>query len=475
MSFCISLTSKGRLFFIFFLFHLLACRSQSVDSTSFYSIKKITIQGNNKTKDRIILRELVKDLNDSIPLTDILYFKKRSEQNIFNTQLFIYDTLYPFIDHTNKTIEALIVVKERWYIWPVPVFEIQDRNFNSWWTTKDLFRINYGFALGMENFSGVKDRLVLLFQRGYSEKYGFSYRIPYINKAQTLGFNLLYVFGRNNEVTYKTQKNIPLYVRNYTAYLRSEHEAKIGFTFRPNLNEQTTLELVYKSTRVGDTVVKLNPDFFGENLQRLNYLSLQYRYTFDNRDNKVYPLKGWAFDAWLVKDGFNFNSPAPVDLLHFTASIRKHTRIFDRVYISNLVKGRWMKPDYVSFNFNRSLGYSDLIRGYEYYVMDGQRYTLTTNSLRYQIVKPRIIESRIMRRFKQFSTIPFYAFVNVFFDAGYVEDKFYAANNPLNNSWQYGYGAGLDLISYYDIVMRFEYSFNRQFQSGFFIHLTSGF
>jgi hypothetical protein len=34
---------------------------------------------------------------------------------------------------------------------------------------------------------------------------------------------------------------------------------------------------------------------------------------------------------------------------------------------------------------------------------------------------------------------------------------------------------GLDFITYYDLVLRFEYSFNKMKESGFFIHMTSGF
>ena len=135
MSFCISLISKGRFFFIIFLFHFAMLHSQSVDSSAFYRISEISIKGNRKTKEKIILRELAYKLNDTIPLKSILYFKKRSEQHIFNTQLFIYDTIYPKIDHEAKTISVSISVKERLYVLPVPVFEIQDRNFNTWLRT----------------------------------------------------------------------------------------------------------------------------------------------------------------------------------------------------------------------------------------------------------------------------------------------------------------------------------------------------
>jgi outer membrane protein assembly factor BamA len=276
-------------------------------------------------------------------------------------------------------------------------------------------------------------------------------------------------------VTYKTENNLPLFIRDYKNYLRREHEAKAGIIYRANLYEQTTLELVYRSAFVEDTVIKLNPDFFGRSKTNLGFMSLQYRYTYDNRDNKVYPLNGWAFDLWATKDGFDFSPTSVANLLSVTASLRKHTQLADRFFISDLIRGRAMNPDYVSFNFNRALGWNDFIRGYEYFVLDGQRYFLTSNSLRYQIVKPRILQSKLLKRFKQFNTIPFYAFVNVFFDAGFVEENYYSKTNTLNNSWQYGYGVGLDMVSYYDVVVRLEYSFNRQLQRGFFIHLTSGF
>jgi outer membrane protein assembly factor BamA len=475
MSFCASLIPDKKILQLFFLFQISWLYPQAVDSALVYRIGTIAVSGNKKTKERIITRELARQSGDTMTLSNLTYVKKRSEQNIFNTQLFIYDTIYSEIDHERKIVDLNIAVKERWYIWPVPVLEVQDRNFNTWWKTKDLFRINYGFALGLDNFTGVKDRLVLLFQRGYTEKYGFSYRLPYLNKAQTLGFNLLYVFSRNNEVTYKTEENVPLFVRQYNQYLRTEHEAKAGIIHRPNLYEQTTLEAVVKSGSVKDTVVQLNPDYYGRKASKIAFASLQYRYTFDDRDNKVYPLAGWAFDLWANQDGFDFSGDSPVNILSLASALRKHTKLGDRVYLANMVKGRLMNVDHLSFNFNRALGWNDMVRGYEYYVIDGQRYFLTRNCLRYQIIKPRVFSTSSLLAPKQFNTIPYYAFVSLFFDAAYVEDKFYYKTNDLTNAWQYGYGAGLDFISYYDLVLRFEYSFNRLKQSGFFIHMTSGF
>lgn len=474
MSFYTFSISKYRFIFIF-LFCIKFISAQTVDSTGVFIVKSVSIIGNKKTKDKIVLRELVKKQGDTLYLKHLNYFKRRSEQNIFNTQLFIYDSIYPSINFFDKTIDLKIDVKERWYVFPVPIVEVQDRNFNTWWQTKDFFRLNYGFVVGLENFTGVKDRFVLLLQRGYSEKYGVSYQRPYINKAQTLGLNMLYVYNRNNEVNYITQDNLPQFVRSYKTYLRTEHEAKIGITHRPNLYEQATIELDYKNARVEDTVTFLNPNYFKIGANSIQYLSLQYRYTFDKRDNKQYPLRGWAFDAYITKDGFNFSDNAPIDNFYAILNIRKHSRLTERIFLANLIKVKQTQVDKLPYSFNRAFGYNDLIRGYEYYVMEGQRYFLTKNSFRYQIVKTKFFQPKFLKYAKQFNTIPFYAFANVFFDAGYVDDKLYYKTNSLVNNWQYGYGAGLDFVTYYDIVLRLEYSFNKQLQSGFFIHMTAGF
>jgi hypothetical protein len=61
----------------------------------------------------------------------------------------------------------------------------------------------------------------------------------------------------------------------------------------------------------------------------------------------------------------------------------------------------------------------------------------------------------------------------VFFDAGYVNDKFQqyrVYNNTLVDKMMYSTGAGIDFITYYDKVLRFDYSFNGVGDRGLFIH-----
>jgi hypothetical protein len=48
-------------------------------------------------------------------------------------------------------------------------------------------------------------------------------------------------------------------------------------------------------------------------------------------------------------------------------------------------------------------------------------------------------------------------------------------NTRLTNKFLTGFGAGLDVVSSYDVVLRFEYSFNGEGESGFFFHVKKEF
>lgn len=251
MSLCISLIYRKIYFFRFFIFSITCFVSYSAFSqadsitiaTRKIKIENIIVSGNHKTRTKIILRELVIDKGDSTYVSNLEYIKTRSQQNLINTSLFNFVTITDSVNPITKQAVLFIDVKERWYIWPQIIFEVQDRNFNQWWLSKDLFRINYGAALDFNNFTGNKDVLSFIARFGYTERLGVSYKIPYINHAQTIGLSVSYLQNRNNEISYKTENNKLLFYRDYRSYVRTETEAKIGITYRKHLNERHSFEV----------------------------------------------------------------------------------------------------------------------------------------------------------------------------------------------------------------------------------------
>ena len=99
---------------------------------------------------------------------------------------------------------------ERWYVWPNPIFELSERNFNVWWhdfkanNYSDFSRVNYGLFLVWENFRGRNELLKMKYRRGFKEHYLFNYEIPYFNKKKTLGLNAFTQLFRRKKSFYKT-------------------------------------------------------------------------------------------------------------------------------------------------------------------------------------------------------------------------------------------------------------------------------
>jgi len=45
----------------------------------------------------------------------------------------------------------------------------------------------------------------------------------------------------------------------------------------------------------------------------------------------------------------------------------------------------------------------------------------------------------------------------------------FTTGNPLNNKMLFSWGAGIDFVSYYDLVLRIEYAFTSIWQQGLYI------
>ncbi|MBK7817858.1 MAG: hypothetical protein IPJ60_10130 [Sphingobacteriaceae bacterium] len=295
MSSCISSIYKATLVLSFFLFSVHA----QTDSSLQYKIGSISISGNKKTKDKIILRELVKKSGDTLTLKDLPAINQRSEFNIFNTYLFIYDSIICKVNDEYKTIDYTVKVKERWYIWPIPFVDFLDRNLNAWWITKDPQRLKYGVALALENFTGVKDRLIIIAKTGYSDQFGFNYRLPYLDKKQSVGAYGQFLYTEYNKLHYITQNNEQQFIVSQKYHLRSERSAKAGVFYRPHLFLQHSFDMYYYHINISDSVRGENPSYFFKGSKLAEYVGIQYKFTFDDRDNKIYPLRGTMLEGRL--------------------------------------------------------------------------------------------------------------------------------------------------------------------------------
>lgn len=430
----------------------------------------ITLIGNKHTRDPILLRELTFAKGDTLPENELEKIFRRSEDNLFNTALFNSTKITWLRD--GGGIRVFVIVAERWYVFPVPIIEVAERNLNTWWETKDYSRLIYGGSLAWNNFRGRRETFSTTLRLGYTQRMNFSYSIPFLDKAREWGASVSAAFSRNRQNIYDTEGNKQLNFRWDDVYSKSEYSFSGAVSYRPDLYESHYVEAGFRHIEVNDTLLKLNPDYLigGRNTQRA--ISLRYLFRAEHRDLVVYPLKGTYFDIELGKNGFPVVGD-DISIVYLASRFKWYVPVGGRWYWGSSMSTKLSGTDGQPYINTRGLGYGrEAIRGYEYYVIDGQRYFLSRNNLKFELLPKKVVHAGFIPSGK-FNTIPFAFYFNLFFDAGFVRDALYAEGNPLTNTWQFGYGAGLDLFTYYDLVFRLEYSFNKLGESGIFLHFTA--
>jgi len=446
-----------------------------VSDSSTVVIGKITIIGNKITKDHIVIRELAFRTGDTIPFADFDAKKIRSEENIYNTSLFNSVKL-TYLKITNGTTAIYVILKERWYIFPLPVFEVVDRNFNVWWRTKDFSRIVYGGVLAWNNFRGRNETVALAVRLGYIQQVGFSYSIPYINKNQHSGLNFGFSYSRNHQAAFKTLYDDVAYYKDTAKFARVAYSGAVEYTYRKGLYNTHYFSVGYLNVQVEDTVLKLNPEYLANEKTDEKYFSLRYLYRKDHRDYVYYPLRGYSYNIELVKNGIQWIND-DVNYLFMTVDVKKFWQLNRRFYAAASFRGKLSDHHFQPYYNTRALGFGrDYVRGYEYYVVDGQHFALFKTNLKFSLLPKKELHAGFIP-FEKFATIPFSFYLNIYGDAGYVEDTQFSnvngSSNRLPNSWLTGYGIGIDFVTYYDIVIRLDYSFNKFGESGLFLHFAA--
>jgi outer membrane protein assembly factor BamA len=440
-------------------------------------ISSIKLEGNRRTKTSIILRELTFKTGDTIPASQWAETTLRSRNNILNTSLFNFVT-FDTTAHSNGETELTIIVVERWYILPAPIFQLEERNFNVWWDQdhRSLNKIDYGFLISDNNSRGRKEILRIKLQLGYTQQWGVSYDMPYINKNQDFGLQFNFTSSQNKEIAYTSVGNILTFLNTPEIVLQQQYTSALDLTYRQGLYNIHYLELNFSACYINDTLLKLTKDYLPYNLTSTAFFGGKYYFKRDMRDRSFYPLEGYFFDGSINDYGFGVAIPKEraFNILYLQSSIHKYWGIANNLFYAVEVDGKVSLAGDQPYYLQRGLGYGNgFVRGYEYYVIDGNNYTLAKNEIKFRFLNVPVQQLPLFG-FKQFDKAYYALYLTAFSDWGYVGDADpYVQNNFLANTPLWGYGAGIDLVAYYDVVLRFEYSFNKLNQHGFFLHFLA--
>ena len=431
-----------------------------------FTIGEITIEGNRRTKPFIILRELPFKSGDSVRLPDIVNAFEIARRQLMNTTLF-NEVVVALKSFRGYYLDVTITVKERWYIFPIPYLKPVDRNISEWAKQGyGMDRLNYGFKFTYYNFTGRNDKLRMWLITGYTRQIEFQYDQPYADASLKHGYKIGFSYATNREVNYYTQNNQQQFVDSLSGIQR--WNGSLEYTYRPGLRTFHGFRLGFTHQEVDSNVIKLNPQYFGGGRRSITYPEIEYTVKHVNVDYIPFPLTGWMGEMSLLRRGINSN----MDLWQFSGKLTKGWQVAPKLYFAWQGYGVLRAPFSQPYINQRLFGYGDLyLRGLEKYVVDGVAAIMFRQTLRRQLFQfsiPTFLKSSSHDR------IPFKIYARTFGDLGYSHNP-NILENSLTNRMLYTGGLGVDVVTFYDFILRFDYSFNQLGQKGLFLHVKNDF
>ncbi|CAH1001583.1 Outer membrane protein assembly factor BamA [Neolewinella maritima] len=443
------------------------------------TVEEVYLVGHKKTRPRVVYREMTFGRGDRLAVADFEQEVARSYNNLMNTGLFAsatvtYDTAQ-LMDGGQMTL--IVSMRETWYIYPVPVFSLADRNFNVWWNEQDrsLDRVNVGGKLNYYNFTGQRDRLKLGFTTGYTRSLQASYGFPYLNRSGSIGMDVSFNYLRRREQNYLTRNNRQEFYSDPNNFVYRRSSAEVSLSYRRRIYVSHSVSFGWRHSEIADTIGQvLNPDFFGGGRTDQRYVRLGYDFTNDRRDVRNYPWKGTYLSAGIAKEGLGIYGER--DGLEVHGDYRRFVPFGKRYSLNYSLAGKYsLIRTRQPFLENRAIGFgSNGLIGYQFYVVDGLDMLIWRLGVRRELFETKLDLGKLVF-IDAFRYIPLRMLFSLQFNQGIANAPFVDGSNRLNNILLTGVGAGLDVVLYYDMVAGVQYNRNHLGEGGVYLNLNLSF
>ncbi|MCX6241234.1 MAG: hypothetical protein NTX43_05450 [Bacteroidetes bacterium] len=449
----------------------------------YITITGVEIIGNKLTKPKILIRELDFKTGDSLATfqkgkkadfsdrnfypgdsSELRLRMNYSRENLINTKLFLTVDLY--LKKISKTQYTLLIdVNERHYWWLFPVAKLNAPNFNEWLRDIQWSDLSMGLFFSDNNLFGLNHQTSIIALAGKSWAIAFGYKIPWVGKGQKIGLTMIAAYSNMYTVEYASldNKRQMLYGSN------SSQEAKLAakLTLRPGLYHYGTIHLTGDYIMVSDSLFKLDSNYLAGYKKTNLSLSLYADYYYDSRNCQNYPLKGNLLRVFINKVGLGIFSK-DVNLFYYGIDFHFYQTISRKWYVAEMVKAENSAGENAPYFYQLNMTQDkDFIRGFDLYTLKGDQMYFCRNNIKYELIKPNVKKVKEGQEKSKFKSLQYAFYLNAFADAGYVVNKF-TTNNPYDNKFLLSWGLGIDFVTYYDLVIRFEYAFTSIGTNGFF-------
>lgn len=417
-----------------------ALRAGGTDSVASRSlrVKAIILEGNEKTKDFVILREMSIKVGDTLSLGVL----ERDRDRIYSLRLFNKVDVYFTAERDSAMV--YVEVNERWYWFPFPIFGFRLRDFN---------KVYYGAGIAHQNFRGRNEKLFFSLAFGYDRWISFQYQNPKLTDDDDLFLRFSGSYGKS--------PNLSLLSGEYDQYYYS---TSVSLGKRFGLYQTLTGTAGYDILQVSDASLGRT----ASNSGRDAYAYLAFAYTYDSRNIHEYATDGTYAALAVNKSGFG---ESQVNLVTYDYDFRQFIPVNDDISAGGrtfaTITGGGVIPPYRHVYY----GYGERLRGYFRDIWEGENIVGGNLELRVAILKPRYLTLSFIP-VPEFRILRYGLYAGIFADGGKV---WYRGEPFPGGNWRSGYGAGLHFLLPYSLVVRTEYVLNNMGRGEFFVDLGASF
>lgn len=398
-------------------------------------LKSIIIKGNKHTNKEVILRELLFSEGDVVTDSMITVSKKRLEN------LWLFNRVEIYVLPDDKEISLLISVTERLFVFPFPIFTLNDRDWN---------KITYGFGAAHTNFRGWNEKVFGQLFFGNRPGYGFSYSNPWINRD-------LHLMAGVYLLKYSTGNH---------SYAFDERHFFTSFAFGKywNRNFYSKFSLYRDAIAVSENEA---PRMQTGTKEDVNY-GLVFSTVYDMRDLYAYPSKGFYAKIMFKKSGFFEKA---IDYTQYGFDFFKYFNwkgIILAIRLSTL-QSLGTLPVYDRVY----LGYSNRIRGHFNEVIEGRHFFMAGQALRFPLIKTRYYSvPSFLLPSSSTKNLKFGLNGGFFAERGIVWSR---REQFASKNFIHGFGMGLHFLLPYIEVLRLDLAFDEKFRHEYIMEILMPF
>ena len=412
-------------------------------------LNRIIIDGNEITEDEIILREI------SIKENSYLDLEKLQEDvlRIYNLGLFTKVDILPIPIGENK-INLIIQVEESFYFLPVPIGGFKDNDFKKFWGGIDFM---------WRNFRGRNETIGLNFGLFYEPFINLYYSVPWIGEKEHFfsSMGVGYSVNENQSIVSEKGSSTNSGATTVENYVLKNFRGNLSFGKYITKSLYSYINFSYSHTSVSE--YKDGRTFSEDGTDQ--YPTLSFVLGYDTRDLVEYTTYGSLHRVIYMKYGFFNNN---INFNKFKVDFRRYIpiKITDEYSITfaTRLKSSIAFGGRIPSYLHEFFGYSEIIRGWNEILMEGENKIGVFSEFRIPLLKPRYVQGKDHPFVKNISFLKNFnykygIYLTLFFDMGGVWDK---KDNFFKTRYRNGFGTGLNLIMPFGFVGRLDLAFRKE-------------